>query len=107
MGPARGLVALALGGVAGGAAVLALGGPLALSSVGALVLGLAAGLPFGVIFAAAQRLRPDSPAAAVAAVNGTAILTILVATPLAGLAFELRATGGWPLSGLRPSRLWR
>jgi len=99
-GPTRGLAALALAGVAGGAAVLALGGPLALSAVGALVLGLAAGLPFAVIFAAAQRLRPDSPAAAVAAVNGTAILTILVATPLAGLAFGLPGDGRLAFVGI-------
>ncbi len=100
MGPARGLVVLALCGVAGGAAVLALGGPLALSVVGALALGLAAGLPFTVIFAAAQRLRPDSPAAAVAPVNGIAIVTILVATPLAGLAFGLPGDGRLAFVGI-------
>jgi predicted MFS family arabinose efflux permease len=56
-------------------------------------MGLAAGLPFAVIFAAAQRARPDAPAAAVALVNACAILTILVGTPLAGLAFELPSDG--------------
>ena len=84
---------LGVTGVACGSAVLALGGPLWLSTGAALVLGLGAGLPFAVVFAAAQRLRPDAPAAAMAAVNGTAILAILVATPLAGLAFELPGDG--------------
>ena len=76
-----------------GALLLALGGPFALSTLGALVLGLAAGLPFAVIFAAAQRTRPDAPGAAIALVNACAVLTILVGTPLAGLAFELPSDG--------------
>jgi predicted MFS family arabinose efflux permease len=41
-----------------------------------------------VIFAAAQRVRPDAPAAAIGLVNSCAILTVLVGAPLAGLAFE-------------------
>jgi MFS family permease len=89
----RAAAAAALVSIATGAALLALGGPLALSTAGALVLGLGAGLPFAAIFAAAQRLRPDSPAAAVAVVNGCAVLVILVGTPLAGLAFELPGDG--------------
>jgi predicted MFS family arabinose efflux permease len=87
------LVVLALVGVAAGAALLSLELPLALTTLGALVLGLSAGLPFAVIFAAAQRARPDAPAAAVALVNACAVLTILVGTPLAGLAFELPGDG--------------
>ena len=63
-----------------GRVLLALGGPLALSALGALVLGLTAGVPFAVIFAAAQRSRPDAPAAAIALVNACAVLTILVGT---------------------------
>ena len=77
----------------GWGALLALGGPLAVSVVGSLVLGLMAGLPFAVIFAAAQRGRPDAPGAAIALVNACAVLTILVGTPLAGLAFELPSDG--------------
>ena len=56
-------------------------------------LGLAAGLPFAIIFAAAQRRGPTRPAAAIALVNGVAVSTILVGTPLAGLAFELPGDG--------------
>lgn len=89
----RRVVAASLVGVAVGSATLALGGPLWLSGAGAAVLGLSAGLPFAVLFAATQRLRPDAPAAAIAVVNGAAILLILVGTPLAGLAFELPGDG--------------
>jgi MFS family permease len=91
--PRRLLVAAALVGTSAGAFLLALGVSLAVSTIGAFVLGLMAGLPFAVIFAAAQRLRPDAPAAAIALVNGCAVLTILVGTPLAGLAFELPSDG--------------
>jgi len=87
------LVAAALVGTTVGAALLALGGPFAVSALGSLVLGLMAGLPFAVIFAAAQRTRPDAPGAAIALVNACAVLTILVGTPLAGLAFELPSDG--------------
>jgi MFS family permease len=87
------LIAVALVGTSVGALLLALGVSLAVSTVGAFVLGLMAGLPFAVIFAAAQRLRPDAPGAAIALVNGCAVLTILVGTPLAGLAFELPSDG--------------
>jgi len=89
----RTLMALSLAGTASGAALLAVGGPFAVSVLGALVMGLSAGLPFAVIFAAAQRVRPDAPAAAIALVNTFAVLTILVGTPLAGLAFELPSDG--------------
>jgi MFS family permease len=87
------LVAAALVGTSVGALLLALGVSLAVSTIGAFVLGLMAGLPFAVIFAAAQRLRPDAPGSAIALVNGCAVLTILVGTPLAGLAFELPSDG--------------
>ena len=87
------LVAAALVGTSAGALLLALGGPLALSTLGALVLGLMAGLPFAVIFAEAQRRRPDAPGSAIALVNACAVLTILVGTPLAGLAFALPSDG--------------
>ncbi|HLE99956.1 MAG TPA: MFS transporter [Gaiellaceae bacterium] len=92
-GRQRHLVGIGLAGVAVGAAVLAAGGPIWLSVIGALVFGLSAGVPFAIVFAAAQRLRPDAPGAAIAAVNATAILAILVGTPVAGLAFELPGDG--------------
>jgi MFS family permease len=79
--------------VAVGSLLLAAGGPTWLSGLGALCLGLAAGLPFAAIFDVAQRLRPDAPGAAVALVNACAILAVLVGTPLAGLAFGLPGDG--------------
>jgi CP family cyanate transporter-like MFS transporter len=91
--PRRALVAGSLVVAAASAAVLALAGPLWLSAVAAVGLGLAAGLPFAAIFDATRRLRPDAPAAASALVNGCAVLTILVGTPLAGLAFDLPGDG--------------
>ncbi len=90
---ARALIAAALVGTSVGALLLSVSGSLALSTIGAFVLGLTAGLPFAVIFAAAQRQRPDAPGAAIALVNACAVLTILVGTPLAGLAFELPSNG--------------
>jgi MFS family permease len=89
----RSLVGLSLVAVAAGALTLAVRGPLWLSALGALALGLAAGFPFAVIFEAVQRRRPDAPGAAVALVNGCAVLAILVGTPLAGLAFDLPGDG--------------
>lgn len=88
----RRIVVAGLLGTSLGALVLALGWSLPVSAVGALVLGLS-GLPFAVIFAAAQRARPDAPGAAIALVNACAVLTVVVATPLAGLAFELPSDG--------------
>jgi MFS family permease len=89
----RPLVAAALVGVSAGALLLTLGAPFPVSALGSLVLGIAAGLPFAMIFAAAQRARPDAPGGAIALVNACAVLTILVGTPLAGLAFELPSDG--------------
>jgi hypothetical protein len=56
-------------------------------------VGFAAGIPFAPSFAGAQRLRPDAPGAAVGTVNMAAAVTILVATPLLGLAFSLPGDG--------------
>ena len=57
------------------------------------VAGFAAGIPFAPSFAGAQRMRPDAPAAAVGAVNMAAAATILLGTPLLGLAFSLPGDG--------------
>jgi MFS family permease len=84
-------VALLVGGAA--AATLALPLPLALLGLAALIAGLSAGVPFAAVFVGAQRLRPDAPGAAVGFVNAGAILTVVVGTPLAGLAFSLPGEG--------------
>jgi len=98
--PGGRLVAAALVGVTVACAGLAVDGPLWLSALSALVLGLSAGFPFAVVFAAAHRLRPDAPAAATAAVNAAGILAILVGTPLAGLAFDLPGDGAVAFAAL-------
>src|SRR5581483_209704 len=74
-------------------AVLAAGRPLVLMFVVTTVIGLAAGVPFASAFAGAARARPDAPAAAVGYVNTLAALTVLVGTPLLGLAFSLSRDG--------------
>ncbi len=100
----RQMVAGSLVAASAGAFLLAAGGPLWVSGLGALALGLAAGLPFAAIFDAAQRTRPDAPGAAVALVNGCAVLTILVGTPLAGLAFDLPGDGAVAFAAIGASR---
>jgi cyanate permease len=76
-----------------GCALLAAPVPAAVLGVGAVIAGLAAGLPFAPAIGTAQRLRADAPAAAVGVVNGFANLVILVATPLIGLTFSLPGDG--------------
>ena len=80
-------------GLALGLALLALPLPLVLLGLGALLAGLAAGLPFAYVFTEAQRLRPDAPGAAVGFVNSLAIATVVVGTPLLGLTFSLPSEG--------------
>jgi nitrate/nitrite transporter NarK len=76
-----------------GTGLLALAGTLGVSLVGALVLGLAAGIPFAASFAVAVRIRPDAPAVAIAVVNMSANLVIVAGTPLLGLSFSLPSDG--------------
>jgi Major Facilitator Superfamily len=82
---------LALGAI--GCALLAAPVPAVGLGIGAVIVGLAAGLPFAPAIGTAQRLRPDAPAAAVGVVNGFANLAILVLTPLIGLTFSLPGKG--------------
>lgn len=86
---------LVLGFLAGGAGVLllAVARPLPLAIAAAALVGLAAGLPFAPSFAGAAALRPDAPGAAVGFVNMVAAVTVLVGTPLLGLAFSLPGDG--------------
>jgi nitrate/nitrite transporter NarK len=90
---ARAVLSSALVAGAVGFGALALPLPLALLGVAALIAGLAAGLPFAPIFSAAQRTRPDAPAAAVGYVNAWGIAAIVVGTPLLGLTFGLPGEG--------------
>jgi nitrate/nitrite transporter NarK len=93
--PARAwtIVAASLASGAAGALVLATGPSLLVAASAALVVGLAAGVPFAAVFDLTLRLRPDAPAAAVGFVNGCAVLAIVLFTPLVGLTFELPGDG--------------
>ena len=74
--------------VAGALGVLLLtAGSVLLGLVGACLVGLAAGIPFAACFTRAAVLHPGSPAAAVGFVNAAGAFTILVGTPLVGVAF--------------------
>ena len=95
-------VATALVAGSTGVLVIAAAPPLWLAAVAALVVGLSAGLPFAPIFNTTLRLRPDAPAAAIGFVNGSAVLVILVGTPLVGLTFGVPGDGrmGFLIIGL-------
>jgi MFS family permease len=89
----RPLVALSLLGGALGTGALALASPLPLAAFGAALVGFSAGIPFAPVFAGAAETRPGAPATAVGVVNGAAALTIVVGSPLLGLAFSLPGAG--------------
>jgi len=93
--PARVRVIVASCLVAGavGCFAVAAARPAALVALGAMLIGIAAGIPFAPAFQGAARLRPDAQAAAVGFVNGAASIVILVGTPLVGLAFSLPGHG--------------
>ena len=76
-----------------GTAMIATAGPPAVIVPGALLLGLASGVPFAASFATATRLRPDAPAVAAAMVNMSANLVVVFCTPLLGLSFSLPGDG--------------
>jgi predicted MFS family arabinose efflux permease len=104
--PSRMRAAAAASLVAGALGTLAVAAvrPPALVVLGAILIGLAAGIPFAPAFTGAARLRPDAQAAAVGVVNGAACLVILVGTPLLGLAFSL--PGGGRLGFAVVAGLW-
>lgn len=93
--PGRIRVAVGASLVAGaiGSLAVASATPPALTVLGAMLIGVAAGIPFAPTFQGAARLRPDAQAAAVGFVNGAASLVILVGTPLLGLTFSLPGGG--------------
>ena len=76
-----------------GTALLAVADPLGVAVVGALLIGLAAGIPFAPAFMGAALVRPDAPAAAVGMVNSAASVVVLAGTPLLGVTFSLPGNG--------------
>jgi MFS family permease len=92
-GSTRPVVAASIvAGVAGTFALVA-ADPVWLAVLGALLVGLGAGIPFSPSFTGAAATRPDAPAAAVGFVNTAANLVVLVGTPLLGLAFSVEGEG--------------
>jgi predicted MFS family arabinose efflux permease len=90
---ARPLVAASIvAGVAGTLALVA-ADPVWLAVLGALLVGLGAGIPFSPAFTGAAATRADAPAAAVGFVNTAANLVVLLGTPLVGLGFSLSGEG--------------
>ena len=89
----RAAVGASLAAGAAGTALLAVAEPLALAVVGAVLIGLAAGIPFAPAFTGAALARPDAPAAAVGLVNGAASLVAICGAPLLGLTFSLPGDG--------------
>jgi MFS family permease len=86
------LAASIVGGTAGTIALIA-AEPTWLAVLGALLVGIGAGIPFSPAFTGAAAARPDAPAAAVGLVNTAANLVVLVGTPLVGLTFSLSSEG--------------
>jgi MFS family permease len=82
---------LVAGGV--GCILLALPLPIELLVVCAVVVGLAAGVPFASAFVGAAAARPDAPGAAVGFVNAWASFVIVAGAPLVGLTFALPGDG--------------
>ncbi len=89
----RRIVAGAVVAAAAGCMLLAVPAGLVAAGVAALLLGIAGGIPFALVFGGAQRLRPDAPGAALAFVNSWAVLTLMIGTPLVGLGFGLPGGG--------------
>lgn len=83
--------ALLLGGA--GTALLSLAPAPGLAVVGALAVGLGAGLPFGPIVAGLGRTFSSSPGTAFGAMNLYALVLIVIGSPLLGLSFTLPGEG--------------
>lgn len=89
----RALLAAAMGIGAAGTLLVGLAPPPVPAALGAVALGLAAGIPFGPAVAGLGRVFPGSPGAAFGAMNSYGLLTVVVGTPLVGLTFSLPGDG--------------
>lgn len=89
----RASLAVSIAAGALGTVMILLAGPLWLAVVGGTLIGLGGGISFSPAFTGAAMVRSDAPGSAVGFVNGSATLTVLVATPLVGLTFELPGDG--------------
>jgi hypothetical protein len=96
-----GIVVAALVGAIGTVALTS--GSLSVALVGAILVGLAAGIPFAMSFTGAALLHREAPATAIGLVNGTGALTVLVGVPLVGVAFA-HDLGTWAFAAM--AALW-
>lgn len=78
---------------ASAAALVALSLGTALDTLGAAVIGLAAGIPFGATVVGAARAYPQAPGTGVGAMNIYPVLAIVCGAPLVGLSFALPGNG--------------
>jgi MFS family permease len=96
------IASLGLGGISSlGIALVT--GPILIATA-TVALGLAAGLPFAIVFTGAARTRPEAPGSAIALVNMFGNLTTVVGTPLLGLAFSAPSGARWGFIAL--AGLW-
>lgn len=86
-------VAISFVAVGVGTGLLALSLDRPFDIVGAVVTGLAAGMPFGATLVGTTRTYPEAAGAAVGAMNIYPILVIVCGTPLVGLTFSLPGNG--------------
>lgn len=89
----RTLLRLALITGAFGSILLGIAPPTALAVMGAVMVGLAAGIPFGPIVAGLGRTFRAAPGAAFAAMNFYGLMVIILGTPLMGVTFSLPGDG--------------
>jgi fucose permease len=76
-----------------GTVLLALSAGRGLDAAAAALIGLAAGIPFGVTMAGSTRAYPEAGGAAIGAMNTYPVLAVVCGTPLAGLTFSLPGDG--------------
>jgi MFS family permease len=76
-----------------GTVLVALSAGRGLDVVAAALIGLAAGVPFGVTMAGSTGAYPEAAGTAIGAMNTYPVLAIVCGTPLAGLTFSLPGNG--------------
>jgi MFS family permease len=93
--PDRARALFACGMLVGAAGTLLIGfaRPISVAVAGAVLLGIATGLPFGATVTGLARAFPGAPGTAFAVANVYAIALIVVGTPLVGLTFSLPGDG--------------
>lgn len=77
----------------GGCAALAVVGPLWLSAIGSLLVGVASAVPWTYVFTRAPHVRPEATGSAFAVVSGIPLTAAIVGVPLIGLTFALPGHG--------------